>query len=144
MFTLDPQLEKDCIDLGDLPLSKVLLMNDRQYPWIILVPRVAGVTEIFQLSEMEQHQLNKESAALAKWMAAYFKAEKMNIAALGNVVSQLHVHHIARFKKDLAWPKPVWGVTAATAYGEEQMHSLALSVCEEIRKFEGAFEPKFS
>ncbi|MBB3047385.1 diadenosine tetraphosphate (Ap4A) HIT family hydrolase [Litorivivens lipolytica] len=123
MFQLDERLAADTIELGDLTLCRVLLMNDAQYPWVILVPRREGIREIFELSDTDQQQLLRESSAVSQAMADYFKAEKMNVAALGNMVPQLHIHHIARFSSDAAWPKPVWGVHPAKAYDESELAS---------------------
>lgn len=106
---LHPQLEKDCLALGRFPLCRLLLMRDANYPWFILVPDREAVTEIHQLGEADQQQLMRESCALAVAMSEAFAADKLNIAALGNVVPQLHVHHIARYRTDPAWPAPVWG-----------------------------------
>jgi diadenosine tetraphosphate (Ap4A) HIT family hydrolase len=115
-FRLHPQLAQDTVPLGDLALSRVLLMNDANYPWLILVPRRGGLTEIIDLEEKEQVQLLGEIAAAARALKTMTKCEKVNIAALGNMVAQLHVHVIARFSSDAAWPKPVWGVAAPAAY----------------------------
>jgi len=120
-FRLDPRLEKDCLILADLPLSRVLLMNDARYPWLILVPRRAHIREIFELSPAQQQQLNTESSALAKAMSVAFHAKKMNVANLGNIVSQLHLHLIARFEKDPAWPGPAWGHSPAIPYTESAL-----------------------
>ncbi|MEY3038836.1 MAG: hypothetical protein RL143_1403 [Pseudomonadota bacterium] len=95
-FSLAPQLQADTHKLGDFPLCTLLLMNDVHYPWFILVPRRAGVTEIYHLSEADQVQLLRESSALAETASDLFAAKKMNIANLGNMVSQLHVHVIVR------------------------------------------------
>lgn len=108
-FELHPQLAADSWPVGELPLCRLLLMRDARYPWCLLVPRRAEVSEIFQLSWADQHQLLEESTALARVMADAFRADKLNIAALGNVVPQLHLHHIVRFRSDPAWPAPVWG-----------------------------------
>lgn len=121
MFRLHPQLEQDCEQLGRLTLCRLLLMRDANYPWCILVPEREGVTEIYQLSESDQAQLARESAQLAAIMAKLFSADKMNIAALGNVVPQLHIHHIARHREDPAWPAPVWGKVPARAYDEAEL-----------------------
>ena len=118
MFALHTQLAKDCMTIGDLPLSRVLLMNDAQYPWLILVPRRDDIVELFQLSRIDQQQLLDEIAQVSAALAGHFRADKINVAALGNVVPQLHVHVIARFKTDVAWPKPVWGVKPAVAYSD--------------------------
>jgi len=120
MFALDSQLASDSIVVGDLPLSRVLLMNDKNYPWIILVPRIEQAVEIFQLSAVQQGELGRESALIAETMYRHFSADKMNVAALGNVVAQLHIHHIARFKTDRCWPRPVWGASTAMPYSSAE------------------------
>lgn len=121
MFTLHSQLEKDTEIIGDYPLCRLLLLNDRQYPWVILVPRRVNITESYQLNIQDQLQLQKESTHVLAMMAKHFNADKMNVAALGNVVPQLHIHHIARFKNDPAWPKPVWGVLPSVAYAANEI-----------------------
>lgn len=123
-FSLAPELQRDCIELADWPLCKVLLMNDSQYPWFILVPRVAGVKEIIDLSEELQITLLQESGKLSKLLQQVFNPDKLNIAALGNMVPQLHVHHIARFTTDAAWPTPIWGKLPAVPYSDEQIAAL--------------------
>lgn len=123
-FQLDPRLKGDCFHLGKLQLCDLLLMNDANYPWFILVPRRSGVSEIYHLSEADQYQLTRESSFLAQNLSDIFAADKMNVAALGNVVSQLHVHHVVRFQTDSAWPKPVWGVHPAMPYSDQQIVEL--------------------
>jgi diadenosine tetraphosphate (Ap4A) HIT family hydrolase len=108
-FVLHPQLTADTHPVGDFALCRVLLMDDANYPWFILVPRRAGLREICELPSAEQHQLSDESAQLARALLGIYTPDKLNIAALGNVVPQLHLHHIARFQSDPAWPAPVWG-----------------------------------
>lgn len=130
-FVLHERLAADCIHVGDLPLCRLLLMNDRQYPWFILVPRVADIREAFQLSLKQQEQLYKESNSLSEAMAVAYHADKMNVAALGNMVPQLHVHHIARFTSDAAWPKPVWGVVDAVTHSKESQHAMLSSLREQ-------------
>jgi diadenosine tetraphosphate (Ap4A) HIT family hydrolase len=115
-FRLDPRLQQDCRELGQFPLCRLLLMGDANYPWFILVPVRAGITEIYQLASDDQQQLLRESSLLAEVLARQFRADKINIAALGNVVAQLHVHHIVRYREDPAWPAPVWGHVPAQAY----------------------------
>lgn len=124
MFTLDTRLEQDTQVLGDFPLSRLLLMKDAQYPWFILVPRREEVSEVFQLSSEDQQQLWAEAAELAEILKDTFAADKMNIANLGNMVPQLHVHVIARRKTDAAWPAPVWGKHPAKPYTDEQIAAL--------------------
>ena len=126
VFKLDARLENDTRRIASWPLCDLLLMNDRQYPWCILVPRVANLSEIFQLSPIQRQQLDLESIFLSKTLMAIFEGEKLNVAALGNVVKQLHIHHVVRYSKDPAWPAPVWGKFPAKAYSEE-----ALKACLE-------------
>lgn len=118
-FELDSRLANDCEFVLDLPLSRVLLMNDTQYPWFILVPRRTGTTELFELSSDELAQFWHESRQLSLALMALFNGDKLNIAALGNVVSQLHVHHVVRYKGDIAWPHPVWGRYPTKGYEPE-------------------------
>lgn len=123
-FELHPQLAADCIVLGDFPLSRLLLMNDSNYPWFILVPRRVGATEIYHLSESERCQMIHESSFLAENLADIFAARKMNVASLGNMVPQLHIHHVVRQEDDAAWPGPMWGKVPLTPYTEEQVHDI--------------------
>ena len=115
-WSLHPQLAQDTVAVGDLPLSRVLLANDANYPWLILVPRMAGVTEITDLDPNEQVQLLGEIDAAARALKSVTECEKLNVAALGNVVAQLHVHVIGRRHSDAAWPKPAWGTGPPAAY----------------------------
>ncbi|KAF7776903.1 MULTISPECIES: HIT domain-containing protein [Pseudoalteromonas] len=123
-FELAVELKRDCIELADWPLCKVLLLNDSLYPWFVLVPRQAGLKEIIDLSEDDQVVYLKESAKLSKLLIEVFNPDKLNVAALGNMVPQLHIHHIARFKTDIAWPAPIWGKFAAVPYTEEQIEKI--------------------
>ena len=115
-WTLHPQLEGDTCAVGDLPLSRLLLANDANYPWLLLVPRRRGASEIIDLSEPDQIQLTTEIAGVSRALKAVTSCDKLNVAALGNVVAQLHVHVIARHRGDPAWPKPVWGAAPARDY----------------------------
>lgn len=124
MFVLDSRLQQDTLPVGDFPLCRLLLSNDAQYPWFILVPRRADITEVFQLDTQEQAQLWQETTALASLLKDVFAADKLNIAALGNVVSQLHVHVIVRAHDDAAWPAPVWGRHPAVPYTAEQFAAI--------------------
>jgi diadenosine tetraphosphate (Ap4A) HIT family hydrolase len=133
MAELHPQLQKDCLLLGQFALCKLLLMQDANYPWFILVPDRQGITEIYQLAEQEQQQLMRESSIMARMLVEDFHADKVNIATLGNVVPQLHVHHIARYHNDPAWPAPVWGAHAARAYDEEALQQLIDKTLEALR-----------
>lgn len=122
-FKLHPQLEKDTVLLGSFPLSLVLLSRDGNYPWCILVPKHSDKHEIFHLSEKDQQQLMRESCHLSEVMADLFVPDKMNVGAIGNIVPQLHLHHVARVKTDLAWPGPVWGAHPPKAYSEAELES---------------------
>ncbi len=119
MFELHPRLAQDSAVIGEFELSLLLLSRDANYPWCILVPKREDIYEIHHLSEEEQLQLIRESCRLSEVMTNLFDADKMNVAALGNVVRQLHVHHIARFTDDLAWPQPIWGKLPAKDYEPE-------------------------
>ncbi|MCF7970458.1 MAG: HIT domain-containing protein [Methylococcaceae bacterium] len=120
-FSLHPTLEKDCIELGRLALCRVLLMNDSQFPWLILVPERENIKEIHQLSSDDQQLLMHESCYVAENLAEYYQADKMNVAALGNMVPQLHIHHVVRYQKDKAWPTPIWGKFDALPYSEQDL-----------------------
>jgi diadenosine tetraphosphate (Ap4A) HIT family hydrolase len=120
-FHLHPQLQKDCISIGKLALCRLLLMNDSQFPWLILVPEIAGITEIYQLNKQQQMLLLEESSFLAERLSELYRPDKLNIAAIGNLVPQLHVHHVVRYRTDKAWPAPVWGKFPAVAYSEQEI-----------------------
>ncbi|WP_339731265.1 HIT domain-containing protein [uncultured Pseudomonas sp.] len=124
MFVLDSRLQQDTVWLGDYPLCSLLLMNDAQYPWFILVPRREDVSELFQLDAGDQSLLWLETTGLAEVLKDCFSADKMNVATLGNMVSQLHMHVIVRRREDAAWPAPVWGKHPAQAYTAEQLAAL--------------------
>src|SRR3954451_14617069 len=131
-WTLHPKLLNDTVLLGDLPLSRVLVMNDANYPWLILVPRKADITEIIDLTETEQMRLMSEVTGVARALREVTACHKLNIAALGNMVPQLHVHIIARFRHDAAWPKPVWDVVPARAYEREALDNLVQALRRKI------------
>ncbi|KQO49338.1 MULTISPECIES: HIT domain-containing protein [unclassified Methylobacterium] len=115
-FTLDPRLVADTVPVGDLALCSVLLMDDARFPWLILVPRRAGASELTDLSAEDARDLMDEIRIATGVMLALAKPDKVNVAALGNVVPQLHVHVIGRFLSDPAWPSPVWGVGTRQSY----------------------------
>jgi diadenosine tetraphosphate (Ap4A) HIT family hydrolase len=123
-WALHPQLDRDTAPIGDLALCRALLINDANYPWMLLVPRRPGIVEIVDLTDGEQAQLMIEVAQASRAIKAATGCEKINVAALGNVVPQLHVHVIARIRGDAAWPKPVWGTVPARAYQEPAMRAL--------------------
>jgi diadenosine tetraphosphate (Ap4A) HIT family hydrolase len=118
-FSLHPRLAGDCVEVGALSLCRVLLMNDARYPWFILVPERPGLTEIHQLPAPERSLLIEESAALSSCLVSLYQPDKLNIAAIGNLVPQLHLHHVARYRSDQAWPNPVWGRLPPQPYETE-------------------------
>jgi diadenosine tetraphosphate (Ap4A) HIT family hydrolase len=120
-WALHPQLARDTVNLGDLPLARVLVVNDANWPWLLLVPRRLGVAEILDLDEVEQAQLMTEITRTARALKTITGCDKLNIAALGNVVPQLHVHVIARLESDAGWPRPVWGAAPAVAYARPML-----------------------
>ena len=119
-FDVAPRLARDSLFVTNLPLCNVRLMNNRKFPWLILVPRVADTSEWIDLSRDEQHRLSDEIAVVSHILTALVTPHKLNIAALGNQVSQLHVHVIARYKEDTAWPNPVWGGAGTEEYAEDE------------------------
>lgn len=123
-FTLDQRLATDCVLVMDLPLSQLLLNRDANYPWFILVPKVPGATELIDLNGQQQQQLQKESNLICRFLKMEVGAEKLNVAALGNVVSQLHIHHIARFSHDPSWPAPIWNAVPASEYTATEIERL--------------------
>ncbi|WP_343350723.1 HIT family protein [Pseudomonas sediminis] len=142
MFALDSRLQQDCLVIGDFPLCRLLLMNDSNYPWFILVPRREEVSELFQLDADDQRQLWQETTLLAETLKDIFAADKMNVATLGNVVSQLHMHVIVRRREDVSWPAPVWGRHPAQPYNEQQAGQVVdklRSVLADGFHFAGAF-----
>ncbi len=129
MFILHPKLQEDTHFLADLPLSCLLLMNDNRFPWLILVPRLAGnITELFHLEPATQLQFWQEINTVTAWAHQYFAADKMNVANLGNIVPQLHVHIIARKQEDACWPKPVWGMGEKVPYEKNKVEELRNAV----------------
>jgi len=124
-FALHPQLSADTFVVGDWPLCRVLRMNDRAFPWLILVPRVADIREIIDLSDADQLLLMGEISRASRALKALLNPDKLNVAALGNAVPQLHVHVIARYRTDPAWPRPIWGVQAPVAFGGDAEAELA-------------------
>lgn len=134
MFTLHSRLEQDTIPVADLPLCRLVMMNDARFPWFILIPRIGGITEIHQLDKTNRQQLMDESCLLAEALITAFHGYKMNIAALGNVVPQLHVHHVVRQEDDAAWPAPIWGIGAPEAMTEEQAQDKIKQLMPHLQK----------
>ena len=122
-FTLDSRLARDSREVTNLPLCNVRLMDNKRFPWLILIPRVANASEWIDISREQQHQLSDEIAVVSHILKALVTPDKLNIATLGNQVAQLHVHLIARYKTDSAWPNPVWG-GQSEAYGDDEARRL--------------------
>jgi diadenosine tetraphosphate (Ap4A) HIT family hydrolase len=123
-WTLDPVLGRDTVAVGDLPLCRVLLSRDANYPWLLLVPRRPGTVETTDLDSAEQTQLMGEIAHASRALKTLTGCDKINMAAIGNVVAQLHVHVIARFRSDAAWPKPVWNAVPPREYEPDALVTL--------------------
>ncbi|MGY6517823.1 MAG: HIT domain-containing protein [Lysobacteraceae bacterium] len=128
---IDPQLANDSHPVAALPLCDLRLMDDENYPWLVLVPRVPGAVELIDLGEAERPALMQEIDRSARLLRGLFRPDKLNVAALGNIVAQLHVHVIARFHDDPAWPAPVWGRVSARPYGPE-------ALADRVRRLRGA------
>jgi len=118
-FQLHSDLKRDGIVIGEFPLSLVLLINDSAYPWFVLVPQRSGIKDAIDLEHADYQQLSKESRLFSIALMDIFPGEKLNLAALGNMTPQLHVHHIVRSSSDAAWPNPIWGFQPLTAYTAE-------------------------
>ncbi|HEX2724568.1 MAG TPA: HIT family protein [Beijerinckiaceae bacterium] len=123
-FALDARLAADTIPVGDLALSSVLLMDDARFPWLILVPRRPGVSELTDLAEADAALLIQEIRIAARVVTELARPDKLNVGALGNIVPQLHVHVVGRFRSDPAWPGPVWGHGSRTPYPEHAAAAL--------------------
>ncbi|SEI65299.1 Diadenosine tetraphosphate (Ap4A) hydrolase [Allopseudospirillum japonicum] len=121
MFTLHLQLIQDTVPVANFPLSQLLMMKDKRFPWFILVPRIDNITELYQLAVDDRQQFIEESCLLARALKHAYQGDKVNIAAIGNKVPQLHVHHIVRYLNDLAWPAPVWGFGLPEPLSEQEI-----------------------
>jgi diadenosine tetraphosphate (Ap4A) HIT family hydrolase len=131
-WSLDPQLEQDTDTIGDLVLSRLLVSSDANYPWLLLVPRRPGVSEITDLDAADQQQLMTEIATVSRALKAITACDKLNVAAIGNMVPQLHVHIVARRRDDPAWPKPVWGALPARAWDPAERKRLVAAMRSEV------------
>lgn len=123
-FQLHERLQQDTLFVTDLALSRVLLMNDARFPWLILVPRKNGISELHELEHTDQILLLKEITRLSTILKNLFEPDKLNIATIGNIVSQLHIHIVARKKQDVAWPSPVWGFAQPQLYPNDQIEKI--------------------
>ncbi len=120
-FQLHPDLQRDGIRIGSFPLCLVLLINDKSYPWFVLVPQRAEIRDPIDLSDADYRVLWQESHRFSGAIMSIFNGEKLNIAALGNMTPQLHVHHVVRFNGDAAWPAPIWGKQPLVAYSDDEL-----------------------
>lgn len=133
-FKLDPTLAADCHFVGDFKLSTLLLRNDSRFPWFILVPKVPGISEVVDLSRDDLISYQIESNLVARALKNIFSPDSLNIASIGNIVRQLHIHHIARFESDVCWPGAVWGEPGAKDYQKEQLDDILEKVRQELGK----------
>ena len=131
-MNLHPTLARDTVEVARLPLCRVLLMKDRRFPWLILVPERDSVREIHELPAEDRAELIEEIAQAGEVLKRLFQPDKLNVGALGNVVPQLHVHVVARFATDAAWPGPVWGSGTAVAYSNEQLEAIKERLAAEM------------
>jgi len=129
-FTLDSRLQQDSVPVIDLPLNQIRLSRDARYPWVILVPQRADIVEIYDLEPDEQAQLWEQATRLGRAMMDFYSGDKLNIATLGNVVAQCHLHVIVRFQGDAAWPGPVWGQGSAAAYTDEALEQRRAEIAQ--------------
>ena len=139
-FKLDPRLQNDCFIIGQFSLCQILLLNDKHFPWIILVPRLGGLTELIHLSAENQLQLLQESGLISRLLLDHFPTEKLNTAAIGNIVSQLHIHHVARRSDDFCWPGVVWGYGGGEPYEEREKKVLICKI-QKVLGNKPDFEP---
>ena len=131
-YQLHPQLVKDSFQLGKFELCELLLINDSQFPWFVLVPQRADISEIYQLSDMVQKQLWDESRLLSIAIVDLFAGDKLNLAAIGNMVPQLHVHHVVRFKDDPCWPAPIWGKLPMVKYEQQRVRDIQEKIAQKL------------
>ncbi len=136
---LDPRLLQDGEVLGAFPLCQLLLMRDANYPWCVLVPMRENISEIYELNKTDQQQLCIESSTLSAFLSKTFNADKMNVAALGNVVAQLHIHHVVRYKNDPAWPAPVWGACPAKKYTDKVWQQTCARIISGLEQLDTGF-----
>ncbi len=136
-FQLDSRLDADTLAVAELPLSTLRLMSDSRWPWLILVPRIAGACELHDLGEAEQQQLAREAALTGRVLKRMTACEKINTAAIGNIVRQLHVHVVARGQGDANWPGPVWGFGAREPYRDEAAARFIAAINAELARENG-------
>ena len=135
-FELHEKLKEDSVLLGAFDLCLLLRIKDENYPWYVLVPQRSLIKEIYELSEEDRQLYYQESHIVAKALGEYYKADKINIASIGNMVPQLHVHHIARFKSDVSWPAPVWGKQPMKQTDMKALEQDAKDFAESLKSFD--------
>lgn len=131
-FELHPRLEQDTLFIAELTLSRLLLKNDKRFPWLILVPKKIAILEIDELPLVDQNRLLLEITELSKLIKALYKPDKLNIASLGNIVAQLHIHLIARYKNDSTWPSPVWGFEEPIPYPIQESQKMITIIQQQL------------
>jgi diadenosine tetraphosphate (Ap4A) HIT family hydrolase len=134
MLTLHPTLARDTVEVARLPLCRALLMKDRRFPWLVLVPEREEIREIYELPTEDRKQLVEEIALASAALERIFRPAKLNVGALGNIVPQLHVHVVARFENDPAWPGPVWGSGPAVAYTDGELAEVRQRLSAELSR----------
>lgn len=136
VFLVDERINSTCFNLGDGPLSRVFLKNDQTYPWFILVPRKEGIVELFQLAHSDRLIFMEEINQLTLLVHQYFKPEKLNVGALGNIVSQFHFHVVARNAHDPLWPHAIWQAAhQSVPYNQEQLNTLLPNLSQHIEQW---------
>lgn len=135
MFQLHPVLQKDTVLVGEFSLSLLLISKDANYPWVILVPKRSDIDEIYQLSVSDRQELLKESCLLDNALVKICKPDKLNIATIGNMVPQLHMHHVCRYQTDLCWPKPVWGQAPSSTYVSQELERFKQRLRAELGEY---------
>lgn len=132
VFSVDPELEKDSYLIAELELSNLYVKNDKENPWFVLVPRKFRAFELIDLNNEEQCLLMEEVSSVSEFLKFYYKPSKINIGALGNIVRQLHIHVIARFENDRAWPRAIWGTTPEFFFDEVELENIKSNFLEFI------------
>ena len=135
-FELHPDLKRDGIPMGTFALCQVLLINDSHYPWFVLVPKRGGISDTIDLTPEDHDQLWDESRVFSKAIMRAFDGEKLNVAALGNMTPQLHIHHIVRYKSDEAWPGPIWGKHELKPYSASEVQTIKTKLAaQNLKRF---------
>jgi diadenosine tetraphosphate (Ap4A) HIT family hydrolase len=123
-FTVDPVIEQNSIFIKNMGLSSVYLKNDKENPWFVIVPRKLNAVELIDLNHEEQNMLMEEVTIVSEFLKSYYRPHKMNVGSLGNIVQQLHVHIIARYPTDRAWPGPIWGTPTSLEFDQNELENI--------------------